>query len=249
MKAFILTSFTFFCSTSIFAAPLNATEQKEIQNIINLFKKNDQNAITNSIRYPLMREEPIPSIDNKVQMQQRFNQVFDHRLVKNIANSKLSQWESVGWRGIMLNNGSVWVSDKQITAVNYSSDAEQHYKNQIIVKQKNTLHTSLKNFTAPELQFKTAKFQVRIDQMGNGKYRYASWGRNQAQSQKPDLILNNGTVVMDGSGGNHHYIFKRGAYQYIVYRNILGTAKTPEITLEVMKTNKLVLSQSGTLFK
>ncbi len=220
MKKIILCLFL-LSSHSSFAESLNATEQKEIQNIINLFKKNDQNAITNSIRYPLMREEPIPSIDNKMQMQQRYNQVFDPKLVKNIANSKLSQWQSVGWRGIMLDSGTIWVSDRKITAVNYSSDAEQRYKNQIIAKQKNNLHASLKTFKAPELQFKTSKFQIRIDQMNNGKYRYASWGRNQAQSQKPDLILNNGLVVMDGSGGNHHFIFKSGAYQYIVYRTIL----------------------------
>jgi len=248
MKKIILCLFL-LSSHSSFAESLNVTEQKEIQDIINLFKKNDQNSITNSIRYPLMREEPIPSIDNKVQMQQRFNQIFDQKLINKIANSKLSQWQSVGWRGIMLDSGTVWVSDKQITAVNYSSDAEQRYKNQIITKQKNTLHTSLKNFTAPELQFKTAKFQIRIDQINNGKYRYASWGRNQTQSQKPDLILNHGQVVMDGSGGNHYFIFKSGTYKYVIYRNILGTNETPDVTLEVAKNGKAVLSQAGTLFK
>ena len=248
MKKIIL-SLLLLSNHAAFADNLNATEQKEIQGIINLFKKNDQNAIANSIRYPLIREEPIPSIDNKAQMKQRFNQVFDQKLMKNIANSKLSQWQSVGWRGIMLDSGTIWVSDKQITAVNYSSDAEQRYKNQIIAKQKNNLHASLKTFKAPELQFKTAKFQVRIDQMNNGKYRYASWGRNQAQIQKPDLILKNGQIVMDGSGGNHNFIFKSGAYQYIVYRNILGTNETPDVTLEVSKNGKTVLSQAGTLFR
>ena len=248
MKKIIL-SLLLLSNHAAFADNLNATEQKEIQGIINLFKKNDHNAIANSIRYPLIREEPIPNIDNKAQMKQRFNQVFDQKLMKNIANSKLSQWQSVGWRGIMLDSGTVWISDKQITAVNYSSDAEQRYKNQILAKQKNNLHPSLKTFKAPELQFKTAKFQVRIDQMNNGTYRYASWGRNQSQSQKPDLILNNGQVVMDGSGGNHHFIFKSGAYKYIVYRNVLGTSETPDVTLEVSKNSKTVLSQAGTLFK
>lgn len=248
MKKIIL-SLLLLSNHAAFAESLNANEQKEIQDIINLFKKNDQNAITNSIRYPLMREEPIPSIDNKAQMKQRFNQVFDQKLVKNIANSKLSQWQSVGWRGIILDSGAIWVSGRKITAVNYSSDAEQLYKQQLITIQKQKLHPSLKTFKAPELQFKTAKFQVRIDQMSNEKYRYASWAHNQAQSQKPDLILDNGQVVMDGSGGNHHFIFKSGAYKYIVYRNILGTSETPDVTLEVSKNGKTVLSQAGTLFR
>ena len=248
MKKLILSTLLLF-SNYTFADSLSASEQKEVQYIINLFKKNDSNEIYNTIRYPLNREEPIPSIDNKAQMKQRFQQVFDHKLVQNIATSKLTQWESMGWRGIMLDHGTVWISNKQITAVNYSSDAEQQYRNQLILKQKNKVHSSLKNFKAPELQFKTAKFQVRIDEMKNGQYRYASWGKMQSQSQKPDLILNNGTVVMDGSGGNHHFVFKSGTFEYVVYRNILGTNETPDITLEVNKKGKTILSQAGKLFQ
>ena len=248
MKKLILSTLLLF-SNYTFADSLSASEQKEVQYIINLFKKNDSNEISNTIRYPLNREEPIPSIDNKAQMKQRFQQVFDHKLVQNIATSKLTQWESMGWRGIMLDHGTIWISNKQITAVNYSSDAEQQYKNQLILKQKNKLYLSLKNFKAPELQFKTAKFQVRIDEMQNGQYRYASWDVMQSQSQKPDLILNNGIVVMDGSGGNHHFIFKSGTFEYVVYRNILGTNKTSDVTLEVNKKGKTILTQAGKLFQ
>lgn len=248
MKKLILSTLLLF-SNYTFADGLSASEQKEVQYIINLFKKNDSNAISNTIRYPLNREEPIPSIDNKAQMKQRFQQVFDHKLVQNIATSKLTQWESMGWRGIMLDHGTIWISNKQITAVNYSSDAEQQYKNQLILKQKNKLHLSLKNFKAPELQFKTAKFQVRIDEMQNGQYRYASWDVMQSQSQKPDLILNNGIVIMDGSGGNHHFVFKSGTFEYVVYRNILGTNETVDVTLEVNKKGKTILSQAGKLFQ
>ena len=117
MKKLILSTLLLF-SNYTFADGLSASEQKEVQYIINLFKKNDSNAISNTIRYPLNREEPIPSIDNKAQMKQRFQQVFDHKLVQNIATSKLTQWESMGWRGIMLDQGTVWISNKQITAVN-----------------------------------------------------------------------------------------------------------------------------------
>ena len=138
MKKIILCLFL-LSSHSSFAESLNATEQKEIQDIINLFKKNDQNAITNSIRYPLMREEPIPSIDNKAQMKQRFNQVFDQKLVKNIANSKLSQWQSMGWRGIMLDSGTIWVSDKQITAVKLNNFINNNLSP---LKNKNYIHHS-----------------------------------------------------------------------------------------------------------
>jgi len=236
-------------ATSAFADNLNANELKDVQSVIKLFKNKNITAISNNITYPLHREEPIPSIANATQMKQRFNQVFDTQLIQEIANSKPSQWESMGWRGVMLNGGTIWLDGHKIKAINYSSDAEQKYKAQLISQQKNQLHSSVKNFKTPELQFKTAKFQVRIDAMPNGKYRYASWGTKQSQAAKPDLILNQGRVEMDGSGGDHHYIFNSGTYQYVVYRNVLGTSETPDVTLEVTQKGKKILSQAGKLFK
>lgn len=236
-------------ATSAFADNLNANELKDVQSVIKLFKNKNITAISNNITYPLHREEPIPSIANATQMKQRFNQVFDTQLIQEIANSKPSQWESMGWRGVMLNGGTIWLDGHKIKAINYSSDAEQKYKAQLISQQKNQLHSSVKNFKTPELQFKTAKFQVRIDAMPNGKYRYASWGTKQSQAAKPDLILNQGRVEMDGSGGDHHYIFNIGTYQYVVYRNVLGSNETADVTLEVTQKGKKILSQAGTLFK
>lgn len=248
MQKLFLTTLLLITS-STFAADLNVTQQKQVQHIIDLFKKHNINLITQNISYPLNREEPIPSIDSPKEMKARFNQIFDSKLSQQIANSKPSQWSDVGWRGIMLDNGTIWLDNGKITAINYSSTAEQSYKNQLISTQKHTLYSSLKKFKAPIFQFKTAKFQVRIDEISQGKYRYASWAVNQSQSSKPDLILNNGTVTMDGSGGNHFYTFKSGAFQYIVYRNIMGSSDTADVELTVTKNGKQVLNQRGRLFK
>ncbi len=236
-------------SNYCFAGDLTPLQQKQVQHIINLFKKNDVNAITQSISYPLQREEPIPSINNATEMKKRFSQIFDTKLSKQIANSKLSQWSDMGWRGVMFDQGMVWLGDDKITAINYSSPAEQSYKNQLISAQKQKLYPTLKNFKAPIFQFKTAKFQIRIDEISQGKYRYASWAINQSQSTKPDLIINNGIVTMDGSGGNHFYTFKSGTYQYIVFRNLLGSSNTPDVSLSVTKNGKEILHQNGQLFK
>jgi hypothetical protein len=244
----LLIFITVLIHSTAYADNLNSHQLKDVQIIIDLFKNKNVTAISNHIAYPLTREEPLPSINNATEMKQRFSQVFDQKLIQNIANSKPSQWQSVGWRGVMLDSGTVWLEGHQIKAVNYSSDEEQKLKAQLISQQRQKLHPSLRNFSKPDLQFKTTKFQIRIDEMANGQYRYASWGVKQTQSEKPDLILNHGTVVMDGSGGDHHYIFNNGRYQYVIYRNILGASETPDVQLEVTLKSKTVLNQVGHLF-
>lgn len=248
MKKMIIT-FLLILNSSAFAGNLNATEQKEVQSIIRLFQKNDVDNITKNIRYPLIRENPVPDIQNTTEMKTRYTQVFDQTLRQTIAKSKLSQWSNVGWRGVMLDNGTVWLDGEKIRAINYSSPAEQQFKKQLIAQQKTMLYPTLKKFVQPELQFKTAKFQVRIDELSNGQYRYAAWNIGKPQSTKPNLVLNNGSMTFDGSGGNHYFNFKSGSYNYVVYRNIIGESATPDVTLSVKKNNKEILNQSGQIFK
>lgn len=233
------------CSMPVFA--LTAAEQKQVDHLVQLFKQNNKSAIAQSIRYPLQREEPIPEIKNAKEMMNRFDQVFDAELKQDISHSKPSQWTAMGGRGLMLDNGKIWFDGKRITAVNYSSQAEQHYKHELTAAQKQQLHPSLRSFKAPVLAFKTQSFNIRIDELSNGKYRYAAWKAGQKQSEKPALVLNNGTVEFDGSGGNHHYLFKNGAYSYVVERNILAESTTPDVYLTVKRADTAILEQAGSI--
>ena len=124
-------------SESAFA--LTDSEQKQVDHLVMLFKQNHPQKIALSIQYPLQREAPIPAIQNTAEMEKRFNQVFDAQLKQDIANSQLSQWSSMGWRGLMLDNGKVWLDGGKITAVNYSSKAERQYKQDLLAQQKQQL--------------------------------------------------------------------------------------------------------------
>lgn len=235
------------CSLPIFA--LTPTEQKQIDHLQQLFKQNNTSAISQSIRYPLQREEPVPAVLNAKEMEKRFNQIFDAQLKQDISRSKPNQWNAMGWRGLMLDGGKVWFDGEKITAINYSSKAEQQYKLELIGVQKQQLHPSLRSFKAPVLAFKTKSFKVRIDELSDGKYRYASWKIGQKQSDQPALVIKNGRVEFDGSGGNHAYLFKNGAYSYTVERMVLGTGKTPEIYLTVKRADTAILKQAGSIAK
>ena len=88
------------------------------------------------------------------------------------------------------------------------------------------LHPSIENFESKELIFETSKFLIRIDEMENGKYRYASWSNDKTMKDKPDLIIENGIIECwneigecdcdeeDGVSGIK-YIFENGEYKYI----------------------------------
>ncbi|MFT3901764.1 MAG: hypothetical protein QM727_01200 [Niabella sp.] len=224
-------------------------EIANINNVISLFKQNNVDKISSIIKFPLRREYPIPNIKDKKEFKQRFHEVFDKTLIDKIANSKIEQWSEVGWRGIMLDDGIVWIQnlDGKITAVNYQSDFEKRLIKELIAEEKASLHTSLKNFKQPTYRLKTKSFLIRIDEISNGKYRFASWKRDGKESSKPDIILNNGKLVFEGSGGNHVIIFPNGNYTYKVYRNLIGEYKSPDITLIVEKDGQSILEQGGTL--
>ena len=221
-----------------------------INNIMSLFKEKNIDKISSKIKYPLNRKDPIPPIKDREEFRQRFSEVFDKILIEKIANAKIDQWSKMGSR-TMFDNGTVWIanSDGKITSVTYQSDFEKKLMNDLIGKEKENLHSSLKTFEKPIFKIKTEKYLIRIDELTNHKYRYASWKISEKESSKPDLILDNGELTFQGSGGNHTITFANNNYTYKIYRNRLGTRDSPDITLTVEKDGKIILTQDGTLEK
>ena len=220
-----------------------------INNVITLFKEKNIEKISSIINFPLYREYPITPIKNQKEFKQRFSEVFDQVLIDKIANSEIKQWSEVGWRGIMLDNGVLWManSDGIITAINYQSDFEKKLRKDLIDREKEYLHNSLKTFESPTYKIKTKNYLIRIDEVTNDKYRYASWKISEKETSKPDIVLNDGELEFDGTGGNHSITFVQGKYTYIIYRNIIVEQNSPDITLEIEKDGKTILSEDGIL--
>lgn len=226
-------------------------EDKEIERIkalIALFKKKDIDGISNKISYPLYRQYPIPQIKDKEEFKKRFSEVFDQILIEKIANSQISEWSEVGWRGIMFENGDLWMDiDGVITSINYQSGFEKNLLTSLIANEKDNLHTSIQTFKNPIYKIKTKIFLIRIDELSAYNYRYAAWKVNEKETSKPNLVINNGQIEYEGSGGNHVITFVNGIYTYKVYRNVIGTDTSPDITLEVEENGKVILKTDGTL--
>lgn len=85
---------------------------------------------------------------------------------------------------------------------------------------------------------KTKKFKIRIDKQPNGNYLYQSWNANAKITAKPSMIISDGEVVPDGSGGNYYFSFNNQGHNYQVWRNYLtNSAKKAPYTLVVYDTN------------
>lgn len=241
-----------FVSNFLYAQDDRLSQDKadKIQTVIHLFKTKNIKGISEIVNYPLSREYPLTDIKSKQELIKRFNDVFDRSIIDEVSKSKITDWSEVGWRGIMLHQGTMWIdTDGKIIALNHQSETEKKQRLKLISEQKESLHSTLKVFKNPIYKFKTKHYLIRIDELENGKYRYASWKNNQNESAKPDIILTDGNLEFSGSGGNHTITFKKGNFKYTVYRFHIGASDTPEISLSVEENNKGILNENGQLLE
>lgn len=247
MRFFIATLLTLTIG-SFFSWPILYAEagfQDNVKRFIKAVESKDRTIIADLVAYPLHREVPLPRIDTPKQFLQHFDEVFDEQLLDAISLSSVTDnWVEVGWRGIMFNNGMLWLdANGKILAINYRTEKGKSERARLITLEKIHLHNSLQQFLEPVLEWKTRDYRIRIDRTGKTQYRYAAWPIQRRVSEKPDLILDNGELLFDGSGGNHHYDFKKGDYLYRCSVNMIGPDDMPPGDLEVYKNNKVIMSQ------
>jgi hypothetical protein len=98
---------------------------------------------------------------------------------------------------------------------------------------------------------KTKKFKIRIDKQPNGKYLYQAWSANAKITSKPSMIIPDGELIPDGTGGNYYYEFINNNYTYQVWRNYLtDSPKKAPYTLSVTdNTGKTIVNQDGKVVK
>jgi len=201
--------------------------------------------IADLIYYPLRREYPLKDVKDKNDFIKRFDDIFDKVFLDKVAKSKIGDWSEVGWRGIMFDNGTLWIDDDgKIVTVNYQSSKEKQHLSIAIQADKNQLPKSLQDFEKPAYLIFTKNYKIRIDEKAEGIYRYAAWKIKNTKSE-PDITIENGAREFQGSGGNHTITFKNNGYTYVVSINVIGSADDPDATLEVLKEDKTILTEDG----
>ena len=223
---------------------LTKIQIQSIQNLINSFKAKDKAKIADLISYPLRRAYPLKDVQDKNELIKRFDDILDKEFCNKVARSKTSDWSEVGWRGLMFNDGDLWIDDGKIITFNYQSLKEKQLLVKAIQADKNQLPNSLQDFEKPTYLILTRNYKIRIDEKAEGMYRYAAW-KIKNPKDEPDIIIENGVLEFQGSGGNHTITFKNNGYTYVVSINIIGTANIADVTLEVLKEDKIVLTENG----
>lgn len=94
--------------------------------------------------FPIERRYPLRDIKDRADMVRRFNLVFDAGFRKKMRSAKPSDWHCYGWRGYCYGDSSeLWVYDS-LTIINYYSPQEKNLYGQLVKKEMNSLHASLK---------------------------------------------------------------------------------------------------------
>ncbi|KUJ53462.1 hypothetical protein [Chryseobacterium sp. JAH] len=98
---------------------------------------------------------------------------------------------------------------------------------------------------------KTKKFKIKIDKQPNGNYLYQSWGANTKISAKPSMIISDGDVIPDGSGGNYYFEFNNNGTLYQVWRNYLtnSTKKAPYTLVVIDSNGETIVRQDAQVVK
>ncbi len=236
-----------FCANFLSAQTVKPEYQKCIKSFIDNVRNDNKEAVAEMVLYPLKREYPIPDVVDKADFISRYSEIFDPTLKNEITKSDPAKnWSDMGWRGIMLNKGNVWMDfDGRLTSVNYQSQKEVNLKKKLNDAQKKELDSSIAFFQKPICVLETAKFRIRIDNLGNDNYRYVSWPIEKAMSEKPDLIIYRGNLVVEGSGGNHQYEFKKENYTYECAFIVAGEKNSPPAKLTIYQGGKVILSQNA----
>jgi hypothetical protein len=233
--------------TLIQAQSLQVEDKESIKKFIGYIRNNRVDSIASEMDFPFGRQYPLPAIKDSADFIKRFSQIFDQYLIKTIIKSNLSEdWSHVGWRGLMLKSGDVWLDDDgRLMSVNYQSKYETELRQQIIKSEKATLHQSIREYSEPICILETDSFRIRIDKLENYIYRYTSWNKKAAINSKPDLILSDGEIEFDGSGGNHSYTFRSGEYKYKINIIVMGETDESPALLCVYRNNELISKQEA----
>ncbi len=231
-----------------FSCPLWSAEsnvENTIKQFINVVAGKDRKALAHLVSYPLQRRAPLASIDNPGQFLEVYDEIIDEKIIMAISTSRASSdWSEMGWRGIMFQNGLLWLDEEgKITAINYETEKGKRKRAELIKADRSNVNNSLRNFAEPVLEWETTKFRIRIDRLTDNKFRYSAWPVNKKTTEQPDLVLRNGSITFDGSGGNHHYDFESGPYHYRCIVNVIGAEMNPPGELQVTRLDKVVLSQ------
>lgn len=199
-------------------------------------KNNDKNAVARLVRYPIVREYPLPPIKSASDLIGNWDDFFDK---ENISEIVAATPTAVGYRGVTL--GDLWFDGGKVIALNLRTAAFAKKVSEAKNKEFLTLHPSVRGYKKVAVRCSTGSKSIRIQEHGDG-YHYFVWKKGGGLLEKPELALK-GTVEFQGSGGGQTYTFKNHGYSYVFSAPVVCRADACDDTLTVLKGEKELSKQ------
>lgn len=115
---YIIAVFAFFLFGSVSAQDnLSKKEVKNIQTFIQCIKKGDKDKLSTMAQYPLLVKDGKVKVKSKADFVKKYDLIFDKKLTQIILESKVSDWDRVGSKGVMLNEGEIWFNEGAIKLI------------------------------------------------------------------------------------------------------------------------------------
>jgi len=151
-----------FFTSNCYTQNLTSNDQDAIHKLQKTLQWNDSVSLGEMVVYPLHRAAPIPNVDNAEEFIERYSELFDDSLKKRIEESDVEKdWSRMGYRGIMLGSGLLWIDDDgMLIALNYQSAKELQNSKSILEKDIIGIHESLRDFKKHVLILETSKFKI-----------------------------------------------------------------------------------------
>ena len=181
----------------------------------------DPDAMARLVIFPLqVNASPAYTVNNAVDLRQRFSTIFDDDMLKAIAVQKPDD-VFCNSQGVMLGNGEAWIDQEGdrigIVVVNSTE------VNVATEKAKGSVN-------GPAMECKTSKHLVIVDETGSpGVFRYRSWNRPKPMTDKPDMEVASGSKGVEGTGPCRYteFRFTKGNVAFVVNDDLACTGEEP----------------------
>jgi hypothetical protein len=195
---------------------LAENHQQLIRPFMAAIENDNKFEIVKFIKYPLTRGYPLPDIKNEMEMLEKFDMVFSNKILDKIKKSSIeNDWQTAGWRGIIFDNGTIWMDYDGTIYVIPLSDEEIEIREYLIEQERSKLLPEFRNFIQPCGTFKSETYLIRIDKINENDYRAILWKNTKQQSDNPDMVLI-GIKRVEGSMGNVWYEFYDNPCLYLI---------------------------------
>lgn len=174
----------------------------------------DKQAVAKLVHYPLKRDNPLPPIPSEEAFIEYWDDYFDLETIQRIVGGEPAE---VGWRGVMMLNGSIWFRHGKISALRTFTDTYEARLMRAMQHDYARLHPIARGYSELTLECSTHDYRLRL-QAHNGMYRLFLWDRHAELINEPieQLVAEAVTNAGSGMGRTFHFVGDGNAYGVVL---------------------------------